>query len=721
MHCIRLHGLTKELHCTCHKGADCPSPGKHPRDASWQRGQPLDDREIARWTARGGNIGWRMGAQPDGRVLICVDEDEPGAIESASKELGDLPLTLLARTGSGGIHAIFEWPAGVEPPANKVRVLPGIDVRSEGGQIVIEPSRHASGSRYEWIDIREPALIPEAWADALAGRKHQPAAKAPRAWAAWPVDAVASLVHDVYDSGGRHNLSRALGAYLARRGWDDESIAGVVGQLPSDKVEFRVEQALGAAAAARAGDVTIGWGALRERLGDAVAAKLTALARHPSEPADWCLTDACWSEWWARNLPRLERARTPIGPRMIVHHGKAWLRNDDGTYGPQKPIPLSLELKVAIKSHGWDIRDERGKARSVDDIVTDWAEHAVAVEYRFDARGITWDAKRRVIVSGYIPPVIQPLYDDDVAEWFSALFGSNIDAAHRWMAACTQQYSERIMTACLVLVGEKATGKSVLATALSRMWGTRSPVRLADVCARFNGPAVNSPIVLDDECAYLQRGDMTSQEFLERIQARDRMVEHKGLEKVELIGCQRVIVTANDSGSLRFRRIKGRDTAEASADRMSWHAQIDAPRARAALARLRLPGLHDIDIDRVCGHIAWVQANTELINERFVGACGREGALDEIESQVQDEQAPLYDALQRAAAGESWGDAITIADDRIYVHPQSLLSALQVEGHRLDLATLHRWLRNWGLVARPTSRRLKCGPRYVWQIKPFAG
>ncbi|MEI9940200.1 MAG: bifunctional DNA primase/polymerase [Pseudomonadota bacterium] len=36
----------------------------------------------------------------------------------------------------------------------------GVDIRSEGGQIVAAPSVHASGRPYRWFDAREPAVLP---------------------------------------------------------------------------------------------------------------------------------------------------------------------------------------------------------------------------------------------------------------------------------------------------------------------------------------------------------------------------------------------------------------------------------------------------------------------------------------------------------------------------------------------------------------------------------
>jgi virulence-associated protein E len=100
---------------------------------------------------------------------------------------------------------------------------------------------------------------------------------------------VVGIMYPHYAAGGRHELCRALGGWLARyeQGpWSDDEIAAVVRALPSDKVDARVSQALLAAAQARAGETTIGWQALSSRLGPD-AERLECAAR---------------SEWWARQL-----------------------------------------------------------------------------------------------------------------------------------------------------------------------------------------------------------------------------------------------------------------------------------------------------------------------------------------------------------------------------------------------------------------------------------
>lgn len=95
------------------------------------------------------------------------------------------------------------------------------------------------------------------------------------------VSPLVALLAPTYAAGGRHEKVRALGAVLAQAGWTDAGIRNVVGQLPSDKVPARIEQALDAARLARAGERVHQIGTLTRVFGDRLARHVTELAEQP--------------------------------------------------------------------------------------------------------------------------------------------------------------------------------------------------------------------------------------------------------------------------------------------------------------------------------------------------------------------------------------------------------------------------------------------------------
>lgn len=164
LHPILLYGITETGRCTCgdpHEGSAKNSIGKHPIGGEWQK-KPLDvptlcadlDRDWRR------NIGLRMGKQPSGLTLVCIDVDGPRELlDPLEAKRGKLPPTLTATSGKG-LHMIFRLSDGARVPKNRTRIAEGIDVRSEGGQIVAAPSTHYSGRKYRWLTVMEPAVLP---------------------------------------------------------------------------------------------------------------------------------------------------------------------------------------------------------------------------------------------------------------------------------------------------------------------------------------------------------------------------------------------------------------------------------------------------------------------------------------------------------------------------------------------------------------------------------
>lgn len=87
-----------------------------------------------------------------------LDLDEKNG-KSGSQELNeacganDFPETYSVRTPSGGWHLYFEWDPE-RPIRNRTNVLPGVDVRGEGGYV-------CAGGPYSVTDARQPIRAPE--------------------------------------------------------------------------------------------------------------------------------------------------------------------------------------------------------------------------------------------------------------------------------------------------------------------------------------------------------------------------------------------------------------------------------------------------------------------------------------------------------------------------------------------------------------------------------
>lgn len=137
------------------------------------------------------NIGLATG-QASG--LFVLDLDGPQGEDSIASLVygyGDLTWfsisTMEATTGKGR-HLYFltripnrEGLVVDQPIRSRTRLWPGLDVRGDGGYVVMPPSIHPSGSRYEWRNPYGPTL-PAAWLvdlinDTFPGEVKKPARK----------------------------------------------------------------------------------------------------------------------------------------------------------------------------------------------------------------------------------------------------------------------------------------------------------------------------------------------------------------------------------------------------------------------------------------------------------------------------------------------------------------------------------------------------------------
>ena len=146
--------------CTCYERERCNSPGKHPRVSNGLHAATKDERIINQWWTQWPNANI---ASPTGAVngFIAVDIDlRHGGNESFDdliSEYGNIPDTVEAITGSQGRHILFRHPGGTVK--NQSDMLPGIDIRGDGGYIVVAPSNHISGNEYGWEDSSRPLEV----------------------------------------------------------------------------------------------------------------------------------------------------------------------------------------------------------------------------------------------------------------------------------------------------------------------------------------------------------------------------------------------------------------------------------------------------------------------------------------------------------------------------------------------------------------------------------
>ena len=156
-----------------------------------------DRDKVTTWWARypDANIGVPTGPA-SGLLVIDVDTEKGGG--EGWRDLLDLHGavdTLVQETGRGE-HYLFQYPEEGRWNDSPGSLPHNIDVRGDGGYIMVAPSIHPNGRRYTWVNHREPAPLPE-W---LAVILQQPI----------PVKNIQEAFANGVAPGGRHYTARDI-------------------------------------------------------------------------------------------------------------------------------------------------------------------------------------------------------------------------------------------------------------------------------------------------------------------------------------------------------------------------------------------------------------------------------------------------------------------------------------------------------------------------------
>jgi putative DNA primase/helicase len=196
-----------------------PVSGKTPLTERGFKDASTDpERARAWWSAHpDAGVGVPTG-EPSGLFVIDVDAQKGGARtwKALVDRHGNVPKTAATLTGGGGSHILFLHPGNVASSAGKF--CEHVDVRGDGGYIVLPPSTHPNGRPYKWLYAPDKTGIaePPAWLVALArGRPNGPAPK----------------VDEIIPEGRRRAAMLTVAGKLKRAGLTGEEILPTLREL----------------------------------------------------------------------------------------------------------------------------------------------------------------------------------------------------------------------------------------------------------------------------------------------------------------------------------------------------------------------------------------------------------------------------------------------------------------------------------------------------------
>lgn len=140
----------------------CSPETKQPLIPNGFKSASKDPNQIKRWWSRqhrGAMIGAATGPA-SGFFAVDLDvSNEKDGLAAWAKLIGNVnePLTLWQGTPSGGQHHYFRWPEAARLRGHRLGnrancPARGIDIRGEGGYVILPPSERADGVAYAWPD-----------------------------------------------------------------------------------------------------------------------------------------------------------------------------------------------------------------------------------------------------------------------------------------------------------------------------------------------------------------------------------------------------------------------------------------------------------------------------------------------------------------------------------------------------------------------------------------
>ena len=145
-------------------------PDKRPCLKNWQDKATNDPEQIKKWWKKWPDALIGCATGPDSGIWV-LDADYPEGPEQAKQM--DLPETFIQETGGGGLQYFFAW-NGRNIRNSSRKIAPGIDVRGDGGYVILPPSLHPAGVVYRWISNQKLSFAPE-WLAEKAEKRKNPA------------------------------------------------------------------------------------------------------------------------------------------------------------------------------------------------------------------------------------------------------------------------------------------------------------------------------------------------------------------------------------------------------------------------------------------------------------------------------------------------------------------------------------------------------------------
>ena len=211
-------------------------------------------------------------------------------------------------------------------------------------------------------------------------------------------------------------------------------------------------------------------------------------------------------------------------------------------------------------------------------------------------------------------------YSETVDTWLKLLAGENYDSVNLWLKLLRDTTEPLV---ALYFEGAHGAGKSLFSAGAGRLWEGMQPTAAKQAVDEYNEGISKSPLILADECmpkAWSGRNGLSN--FRSFIADRTRVWNCKFMPKIDIHGCMRVILAANNPDMVLSREMLTGDDRSAIVERL-FHIHVN----KEAGDYLRELGKDRVALfvkeDEMAKHIIWLEENLEATSQGRFGVKGK--------------------------------------------------------------------------------------------------
>jgi hypothetical protein len=269
-------------------------------------------------------------------------------------------------------------------------------------------------------------------------------------------------------------------------------------------------------------------------------------------------------------------------------------------------------------------KGKRMERKTVQDLLADYSSTAIGAEASLRLDNSYYDPTARMFHEATCPlRDLCPEHNPEVDGWLRALGGADADKLLDWVATVTLLH---IPSCAIYLDGPRGAGKSLFANGLARLWNGGNPTVMARVIGDgFNADLARCPLIFADEALPTKwHGKQTSAELREFITRNRHTLARKHLANIDIEGCVRVILAANNDNMLAFNEDMTPEDMQAVAERF-LHIQCAGAAPYLASLGTDYPQEHGwVTEDVIAKHALWLRENRPVARTGRLAVMGHQ-------------------------------------------------------------------------------------------------